>query len=383
METPESPSSPEPRANRARERHLRRKERRQAMAQPSGALRQIRPSGGFELPQIRLPGNPIILYGAAAVILLVAVVFLIGALKPSDIAAGPNAIWIGTQWTYDYPGDEALRAFVQQLREHQIGTVYAWVSLLQPNNAWSDTARLNQIKTFIQQFKAAYPDANLYGWLSIDALGTDGSSRLGDANVQKIIADFSQRMTNEFRFDGVVLNVVPVLDGDENYLSLLRQVRGSIGANSLLAAAVPPDWTPVNVGIPLPPRIAPGTVWEEAYKQRVALIADEMIVTAYNSGFSNPEDYSTWMAYQVRAFANAIATLESSTRLLIGVPAYESQPPAHDAAVENIDTAAAGIRDGIKQAGDAGAVVRGVAVYAEWQMTDQDWSRFRGAWAGG
>ncbi|MBL8155702.1 MAG: hypothetical protein JNM70_16080, partial [Anaerolineae bacterium] len=297
METPESSSSSEPKANRARERHLRRKERQQGMAQPSGAPRQLRPSGGFEMPKIQLPGNRVILYGVAAAIFLVAVVFLIGALNPPDTEASPNAIWIGTQWTYDYPGDEALGAFVQKLRDHRIGTVYAWVSLLQPNNVWSDTTRLNQIRTFITQFKAAYPDASLYGWLSIDALGTDGSNRLGDTNVQQIIADFSQRMTNEFQFDGVVLNVVPVLDGDENYLSLLRQVRSSIGASSLLAAAVPPDWTPVNVGIPLPPRIAPGTVWEETYKQRVALIADEMIVTAYNSGFNTAEDYSAWIAY--------------------------------------------------------------------------------------
>lgn len=383
METPESPSSPEPRTNRARERHLRRKEHQKSMAQPSGAPRQIRPSGGFELPRIQLPGNRVILYGVAAAAFLVAVVLLIGALNPPDTEVGPNAIWIGTQWTYDYPGDEALRTFVQELRDHRIGTVYAWVSLLQPNNVWSDTTRLNQIRTFIQQFKAAYPDANLYGWLSIDALGTDGSNRMGDSSVQQIIADFSQRMTNEFLFDGVVLNVVPVLDGDENYLSLLRQVRSSIGANRLLAVAVPPDWTPVNVGIPLPPRIAPGTVWEETYKQRVALIADEMIVTAYNSGFSSPEDYSAWIAYQVRAFAAAIATLDSSTRLLIGVPAYDSQPPTHDSSVENIDTATAGIRSGISQAGDAGAIVQGAAIYAEWQMTSDDWTRFRVAWAGG
>jgi hypothetical protein len=383
METPESSSSPEPKTNRARERHLRRKERQQAMAQPSGAPRQLKPSGGFEMPRIQLPGNRLILYGAAAAIFLVAVVFLIGALNPPDTQAGPNAIWIGTQWTYDYPGDDALRAFVQKLRDHRIGTVYAWVSLLQPNNAWSDTTRLNQIRTFITQFKAAYPDASLYGWLSIDALGTDGSSRLGDTNVQQIIADFSQRMTSEFQFDGVVLNVVPALDGDENYLSLLRQVRSSIGEGSLLAAAVPPDWTPANVGIPVPPRIAPGTVWEETYKQRVALIADEMIVTAYNSGFSTAEDYSAWMAYQVRAFSSAIATLDSSTRLLIGLPAYDSQLPTHDSTVENIDTATTGIRDGIDQAGDAGAIVRGTAVYAEWQMTDEDWARFRAAWASG
>lgn len=378
MEMPPSDSPDSSRRNRARERHLRRKQ--QGMAQPTGIPRQLRPTGGFELPEIRLPGNRLLFYGAAAAAFLVLVVLFIGRLKPDTPQTSPNALWISTQWTYDNPDDLEIANLAQKLRDHQIGIVYAWVGLLQPNNVWSDTTKLEQVKSFVRRFKNLYPEVRLYGWLSIDAQPVDGSSRLADANTQQIVADFSQRMTGEFQFDGVMLNVVPVFNGDDDYLALLRKVRSGLTEEKSLAVAVPPDWTPTDDNVPKSPRIEPGTVWEEAYKQRVALIADQIVITAYNSGLATTNDYSAWMTYQVQSFAQAITDLQSSTELLVGVPAYNPQLPVHDVAVENIQSAVDGIRDGLNILGPSSAVVKGIALYFEAQMTDSDWSRVKALW---
>lgn len=382
-ETPQSDSEA-PRRNSARERHQRRK---QGMAQPSNTPRQLRPSGGFELPEVRIPINRLIIYGVAGAIFLIVVVMIIGRLKNDTPKTSPNAIWIGTQWTYDSPDDAALTALVQKLRDHQVGVVYAWVSLLQSNNAWSDTNKLDSVKSFVQRFKRLYPEARLYGWLSIDAQPVDSNVRLADTSMQLIVADFSQRMTAEFKFDGVMLNVVPVFNNDENYLSVLRKVHSSIGEKASLAVAVPPDWTPTEVNIPKPPRIEPGTVWDEAYKQRVALIADQVVVTAYNSGISTSADYSAWMAYQVKTFTGALAGLQTadgipaSTELLIGVPAYDTQALTHDTNVENIPSAVAGIRTGLTESSTLSKFVKGIAIYFESQMNDDDWSQLKQLWA--
>lgn len=374
----ESPTPDSSHRNRARERHLRRKQ--QGMAQPAGVPRQLRPTGGFELPEIRMPDNRLILYGVAGAIFLVLVVVFIGRLKPETPQTSPNALWISTQWTYDNPDDSALTGLAQKLRDHQIGIVYAWVGLLQPNNVWSDTTKLEQVKSFVQRFKKLYPEVRLYGWLSIDAQPIDGNSRLGDASMQQNVADFSQRMTGEFQFDGVMLNAVPVFNGDDNYLALLRKVRSSLSEEKSLSVAVPPDWTPTDPNVPKSPRIEPGTVWEEAYKQRVALIADQIVITAYNSGLATVADYSAWMAFQVESFGQAITKLQSSTELLVGVPAYDLQLPVHDTSVENIQSAVDGIRDGLNGLGASSTVVKGIAVYFESQMTDSDWSQFQTLW---
>lgn len=333
------------------------------------------------MPEIHIPGNRLILYGIAGAIFLAFVIVFIGRLKPNTPQTSPNALWIGTQWTYDNPDDAAISELAQKLRDHQIGIVYAWVGLLQPNNVWSDTTRLDQVKSFVQRFRKLYPEVRLFGWLSIDAQPVDGNSRLADPNMQQIVADFAQRMTGEFQFDGVMLNAVPVFNGDDNYLALLRKVRSSLGDEAALAVAVPPDWSPIDESVPKSPLIEPGTVWEEAYKQRVALIADQIVITAYNSGLTNVRDYSTWMAYQVQVFSQAIIKLQSTTELLVGVPAYDAQLSVHDSSVENIQSSVAGIREALSNLGADASTVKGVAVYFESQMTDTDWSQLKALWA--
>lgn len=332
------------------------------------------------MPKIRLPQGQLLLYGAAGIVAVLAVVLLLGRLKNDQSPASANAIWLGTEWTYDRPAEDALRTLADRLRDHQIGAVYAWVSLLQPNGAWSDTLKLDNVRDFTANFRAVYPQATLYGWLSIAAQGEEGNNRLGETSVQQQIADFSARLTGELGFDGVFLNIVPVSDGDEGFLGLLRKVRQSIGDTTPLAVAVPPDWTPDDPGVPQPPLIAPGTVWDTAYKQRVALIADQMVITAYNSGLTSALDYTTWVAYQVRTFAQSLAELETNTSLLIGVPSYDTSSDDHDPTVENILTAATGIRDGLAQAGAAASYVRGAAIYAEWDTDDDDWRQFKNTW---
>src|SRR5436190_9053805 len=150
-ETPRpEPAAAPARKNSARERHQRRK---QGMAQPSSIPRQLKPSGGFELPEVRVPINRLVVYGIAGAIFLVVVIMLIGRLKNDSPKTSANAIWIGTKWTYDSPDDATMTTLVQKLRDHQVGVVYAWVSLLQSNNAWSDTDKLESVKSFVQRFK--------------------------------------------------------------------------------------------------------------------------------------------------------------------------------------------------------------------------------------
>jgi hypothetical protein len=298
----------------------------------------------------------------------------------NDTGLEPNAIWLGTQWTYDNPDDNTLAGLIQHLKDNKIGTAYAFVSLLQPDGSWTDTNKLDAVKGFADRFKKILPDVQLYGWLSIGSQGVDGNNRLGDSGIQQNIADFSQRMISDFDFDGVFLNVVPVINGDENYLSLLRKVRVTVGENADLAVAVPPDWTPTDANIPVPKQIEPGTIWDEGYKQRVALLSDQIFVAAYNAGLDTPNDYSAWLAYQVKTYAKAIADLDTTTQLIIGVPTYAAAPPDHDPAIENPQTAIRGITSGLSDAGGAAQFVRGIGVYAEWETTPDEWNQIKTLW---
>src|SRR5690606_41973110 len=54
---------------------------------------------------------------------------------------------------------------------------------------------------------------------------------------------------------------------DQNFLALLRLVRSAVGNDVPISAAIPPDWSPIGVNIPVPPLIVPGTVWDREYKR--------------------------------------------------------------------------------------------------------------------
>jgi hypothetical protein len=186
-------------------------------------------------------------------------------------------------------------------------------------------------------------------------------------------------------FDGVFLNVEQIWNGDEDFLALLRTVRAALDEETPIAVAIPPDWSPLEVDIPVPPNIVPGTVWDKEYKQRVALLTNQMAVMAYNSGLNSAEDfdrddYIEWMAYQVEVFAEAVGELETETQLVIGIPSYGPELPAHDPLVENVASALEGVRLGISRIGERAQYVQGVAIYASWETDENEWAQFKSGW---
>lgn len=376
---PDSNETPSPRRGRARERHLR---RRQPTFQPSlrRGLTHLAPAGGFKLSQIRIPRGRWALYIAGAVILVITVILALGRFAGNAPAAGPNALWIGTEWTYELHDEETMQALARRLRDRQIGTVYAWVSWLQEDETWRGAENFGAVRAFAQQFKTAYPEAVLMGWLSFPVDVGENNYRLDDEELQDAITDFGQRIVSDLGYDGIFLNVEPVWNGDENFLALMRKMQGALDPGAPLAVAVPPDWSPLDVDIPVPPLIVPGTVWDTEYKQSVALLSDEMVVMAYNSGLSAPADYTIWTAYQVRTFADAISGLGAGTSVVVGIPTYDSELPGHDTTVENVESALSGVKDGLQQAGDAASFVKGVAVYADWTTDAAEWAQFETHW---
>lgn len=381
-EQPQEETTETTRRGSARERHERRKQRQHA--KPSIAPRQLRTPQQFTMPKLSIPrGSGVVLGVIGAIAFVVIVVYALGQLHNNAPEVEPNALWLGTEWTYETHTDDEVAALVQQLRDEKIGTVYAWVSYYKYDGTWNATDKFPQVEAFVKQFKTAYPESDLYGWLGVPVQDDTGATREDYATLGQPVADFSKQILDEFGFDGVFLNVEQVWDGDEDFLTLLRDVRATVGMDASISAAIPPDWSPSNSNIPLPPLIEPGTEWAKDYKQSVALLVDHMAVLAYHSGLSNAADYAQWVAYQVKTFADAVAELDTKTDLVIGIPTFDAEPPGHDPLVENIDSAVEGIKLGLQQAGDAASYVRGLAIYGWWTTDTAEWQDFQTVWVKG
>ncbi len=384
-ESPPPPPAPRP-SGRARQRIQQRRQERTTKSAREPARRrqpsQIAPPNRLRLPDFRLPQNQrYLLYTAAGLMFVLLVVNILGRIRNDAPERPPNALWIGVEWTYESHEDSAIAQFAADLRARRIGTVYAWLSWLQADATWRGQENFEKVRAFVQQFKQAYPESELLAWIGFPVDAGQGY-RLDQTELHEQVAQLSQTAVNEYGFDGVFLNIEPVWNGDENFLAIVRRVRSALGDGALLAAAIPPDWSPLNADVPVPPLIVPGTVWDETYKQSAALLLDQMAIMAYNSGLASSGDYTQWVAYQVRAFAEAIEGLGGGglTELIIGMPTYDAELPGHDPLVENLESASAGIRLGIQQAGEAQVHVRGAGIYAGWTTDADEWSQWQRSW---
>lgn len=380
---PASSPPPAPRGGRARARQAQRRRTHTETAQSTVRARQprqIRPLDGLKLPTINLPINRPLIGIIAAVAFVVLIVFGLGRLRNDPDVALTNAIWIGREWTLEPRTAEEIAAFAESLRGRRIGVIYAWVSWLQPDGSWNGEAAFDNLTAFRQAFKTAYPAARLYGWISLPTEVTPGVRRIADPALQAQVASLGQTLIATYGFDGVFLNADPVWSGDQDYLALLRAVRAAVGLQTPIGVALPPDWTPADADVPQPPSIAPGTVWATPYKQNVMLLVDHIAVMAFQSGFTSLVDYSAWVAHQVVSFTGAAAELNTPLEIVIGVPTLPDGTPRFDPGVENIDSAVAGVREGIRRAGNAGSYITGIALYPEWETSADEWAAYQRAW---
>jgi hypothetical protein len=376
--------------NRARQRQeMRKQRRRQAMVKRPNSSRQIQSSDGFHLTEIRLPDWWRWVFTVPIAIgLVVGVIFISALINPLDDDPIPNAIWLDEQWTHQTRSDEELRQLSNQLREHGIGTIFVYTSSLRTNNTWSGNPEGNNtyrevednLISFMERWRQLSPDSTLYAWIELVANAGNGY-RLDSPQVQGIVADFSRRMVENRGFDGILLDVKPIFNDNSDFLTLIREVRGEVGLDTTLAVAIPPDFTPTDAGIVIPVVIAPDTVFSEEYKQRIALQADLVVVNAYNSYLDNPIDYIAWVQYQVQAYSEAISQLDGGARLLIGIPHYADNPPAHRASIESIAGGLDGAGRGLNSLSDSQrGIVQGIALFADQTLTDNDWQLIREKW---
>lgn len=159
------------------------------------------------------------------------------------------------------------------------------------------------------------------------------------------VAESIRRFTADTRLDGVLLDFEPFTTDDPNFIRLLTTVR----------TANPDTW----VGV-----CAPGTRrrWSPTFTRQVGALVNAVSPMFYDTTINDPDRYTTYVRDLLVDYRGALHGME--TMVLPSLPAYKNNP-WHDRAVENITTAAAGVRA-------AGGHPPGAAVYWWWEMTTTD-----------
>lgn len=346
-----------------------------------------------EAPSLRLKSAVFASRNRRALALLAAAVLMIGlalgALINRDALAGPldNAIWLDRSWIYGDRDAAQLDALIERMTAHRIGKAYVYVSSLGLEERWSGglngeiefmTSRAT-VGSFVESVREKNDALEVLAWVEIwTRLDADEGYRLGDANLQQNIADFSRLLVEQLGFDGVLLDVKPMFNGNDDLIHLINRVRAAIGVDSIIAVAATADLAPDALLGQAIPAIAPGTMWSPFFKQRILVSADQVILLMYQSYRQDLLDYVNWVAYHVKTY---VELLESNTEILVSVPDYGGLSAAHNPEIETLVHALGGVKEGLRQLDEeARQSLTGIAIFADEPLSQADWDLFRQEW---
>ena len=297
-----------------------------------------------------------------------------GDADPHPFNHDRNAVWLEHRWLERAHTEGEMVELLERLRDR--GIAYAYPHLIPFDEAGNLSPHdREQMRAFLALSRHVAPDLRVLPWVGGLRVGyrrqREGTINLPDLNQR-------QRMVAEVRglidegFDGIHLNVEPVNDGNVEFLALLRALRTAVGPGRVLSLAA---IRPGPVGIPL----APNFVWSPGYYARVAAVADQIVIMAYDTAIPTPPLYRRYLAWATASVAGALVASGSDARVLMGVPTYEDYGLMHRAGVETLDNALLGVVAGLRGLG-AGGTFEGVALYAEWTTDPGDWEAYERVW---
>lgn len=383
--------------SRLRQRQQRREQKQQvqqavAYRRRSRSSPQLRPRGKFHWPR---PQEMLsLLQQGVPLLVAIVVVALItaGFMYFNRLAGGggevkrPNALWLGPGWDRAGPSqDDALDDLLARAKRHDIGTFYIWVSALTADHRWLRQDEMPQLQESLQALRERADDFTLFAWLSVPLTPDVGGSNIQDEERIESILDFSRELVRSdgYGFDGVMLNLQPLPQDDEQVLRLLRRVRGMLQVeDALLALAATPDYHPYDVEIPTAESIQEGTQWSTVFKQEMVLLADELVLQGHNSYLESGFEYSTWLAHQVQVYLNILQEMDERARFVVDLPTYDLDEAAmgHLPAVENVTTFLRGLNQGLSAVGEAAEHFSGIAIYRDWETSEAEWGQFHQQW---
>jgi len=313
--------------------------------------------------------------GAGAASVAYVAVSPVGDDAPHPFNQDRNAVWLEHRWLERDHSPAEMDALFSSLASH--GILYAFPHLIPFGTTGSlPVHSREQMRAFLQSARRAAPSIKVLPWVGGLRVGyrrqRPGTLELGDLGQRQRIVAECRGLIDE-GFDGIHLNVEPVDDGNDAYLALLRALRTAVGDHTLSLSAIRPG--------PFPVPGAPNFVWTPAYYARVASVADQVVVMAYDTGLPTAALYKRYTAWAAGTVTSALVEHRARARVLLGIPTYDDTSLMHRGGVETPANAISGIVAGLRGLG-GGGTFEGVALYAEWTTDADDWAVYERRWRG-
>ena len=117
------------------------------------------------------------------------------------------------------------------------------------------------------------------------------------------------------------------------------------------------------------------------YYERVASVADQVVVMAYDTALPTPILYRRYVSYAAERVTSTLVQSNARARVLIGIPSYDETGIMHRAGVETLENGLLGTVAGLRGVG-GGGTFEGVALYAAWTTDAEEWATYERVWRG-
>jgi len=282
-----------------------------------------------------------------------------------------NAVWIEHKWVGEPSTDAEIQALVNDLKEHQIDTVFVHSGPLKEDGEINPVTYRFAID-FLERAKKFDKDIQYQAWFGQIRSKID----LDNPDVRHNVAQQCMLFGQIIGFDGIHFDIEPVWDEDSSFIQTLDECRELLPDGKLISVALA-EFIPESL------------IWfvEKVHKfdnyntevnyKNVADHANQIVVMTYDTSIN-----SGWMyRWLVREQTIRLTDLLDDTEVFIGIPAYEEgADEAFNPEIENVENGLRGVIQGLNNVRSKEKNFAGVAIYPYWQIDDWEWKIYQDLW---
>lgn len=290
-----------------------------------------------------------------------------------------GAVWMEHAWVDPGRSEKEVLSMTKRLQSLGITDAFVHSGPLEANGSLS-SAKYAETQDLLRQMHGVYPDIRVQAWIGQVTTTWGGPLDLTAESVRDNIVRSARDLLEE-GFDGIHLNLEPVLDGDMDFLDLLQDLRLLTEEYKATLSLASDDVEPfLGAGFLVRSCCREVTFWKPAYLAKVFGFVDQVAVMTYDSSLQEDIFYSWYVSLVTERLSEI--TPEGKT-LFIGLPSFETGNAEFNTEVENITSGLKGVVAGLAKVTDLEAVSRlGVAIYAYWETSEEEWQVYREYWQG-
>jgi len=296
------------------------------------------------------------------------ILFAFVIFKPVNkniILQGENGIWLTHRWVDNIHTEEEIIRLCENLKNSNIKHLFLHIG---PIDTFGKISELKYLyaDSFLIQIRKTYPEIiSIQAWIGQIEKKGRGILDIEDSIIRNNIVLTIDQL-QDYGFDGVHIDIEPILDNDTSFLKLLDEININKKENFLLTVATP-KIIPTNFFGFEKKFLSITGLWSPKYYKIISQKTDFLVVMLYDTAIKNKYLYTLFISKEV-----SLLTRILNKEVMFGIPSYDDKKNNFNPEIENILSALNSINLGLKYGNNE--TYMGFSIYADWTTDSSEWN---------